>query len=349
MSSQTHPAPLQDVLPDFCRWPALLLVGIIMQLVVVVVTLAGPADPDVLERFLLATLYLQWIGLCSAGTLCGARRWLRQAPLAIVFPVCWALLSLVTLVISVAAYEVLRLFQDSASPIEPRFSFVLRHVAIGAVVSLLVLRYFWLQHQWRTQVSAEANSRYEALQARMRPHFLFNSLNSIAALVVQRPADAERLVEDLSELMRASLEVRNRLVPLRDELEITRAYLNIEQARLGERLKVEWAIPDDMLDEGVPLLSVQPLVENAVYHGVERREGNSTIRIGAQPRSEGFIIEIANPRVDGAAPARTGLRIALDNVAQRLALIYGERARLELSEEPERFVARLHLPRVNRT
>jgi two-component system sensor histidine kinase AlgZ len=335
-----------ELIPDFCRWRPLLALAFILELIAIVLTLAKGLGGDIQDRFILTSVFLQWTGFCSAAALCGARRWLRHAPATVVFFVSWILLVAVIGVISLAGYEFLLhmdpLFQQSP---EPRLSLMLRHLSIGAIVSLLVLRLFWLQHQWRQQVLAEGRSRYEALQARIRPHFLFNSLNSIAALIGTRPDDAEALIEDMAELLRAGLDARSRLVPLADELALARAYLRIEQARLGERLQVQWEIADDAARSEVPLLTIQPLVENAVYHGIERMAQPGTVLVAARRDGAVLRIEVANPRPDATAPAHQGQRIAIDNIAQRLALIYGDgKARLELGEEGDRFVARLTLP-----
>jgi two-component system, LytTR family, sensor histidine kinase AlgZ len=337
-----------DLIPDFCRWQPLVLIAVIMELTAIVLTLAAGLTADVQQRFIMTSLYLQWTGLCSAAVLCAARHRLRRAPLGIVFFAAWVLLVAVTAAVSLAGYELL-LRADAVFALqpEPRSSFLFRHLAIGAIVSLLVLRLFWLQHQWRQQVLAEGRSRYEALQARIRPHFLFNSLNSIAALVGVRPDDAERLIEDMAELLRAGLDARSRLVPLADELELARAYLRIEQSRLGDRLRVTWDVADDAAGLDVPLLSVQPLVENAVYHGIERLAGPGTVAVSARRRDGELVIEVGNPRADPGAAAHRGQRVAVDNIAQRLALLYGDgRARLELGEEGDRFVSRLILPAI---
>ena len=339
------------MIPDFCRWRPLLLIAAIMELLAIVLTLAAgvtPGGADALSRFIRVSLYLQWTGLCGAAVLCGARHALTRAPVRVTFLVAWTLLVAVIGAISAAGYEVLLRFDPSfALNPESRSGFVLRHVCIGAIVSLLLLRLFWLQQQWRQQVLSEGRSRYEALQARIRPHFLFNSLNSIAALVAVRPDDAEKLIEDMAELLRAGLDARSRLVPLADELELVRAYLRVEQARLGERLQLEWDIAEDATTFEVPLLSVQPLVENAVYHGIERIARPGTVKVSAHRKGGGLGIEVFNPLPDAAAPAHQGQRIAVDNIAQRLALIYGDgKARLQLGEEGDRFVVRLSLPEV---
>lgn len=349
-STRQQPAVGDDLIPDFCRAPAVLSLAFIMELVAISLALASSKDPAMLDRFLLLSVYLQWIGFCSAAVLCMARRRLRHAPPRVMFPVAWVLLLAVTLLISAAGYEIL-LRIDPTFRAEPEdwSTFLFRHFFIGAVVSLLVLRLFWVQHQWRAQARAESEARYEALQARIRPHFLFNSLNSIAALAGSRPQDAERLIEDLSELMRAGLDQRSRLAPLADEITLVKAYLRIEQARLGERLQLDWQIQEDTLSLDVPLLSVQPLVENAIYHGVERCAGTSVVKILARREQDTLVIEIRNPKPAAAAAPRTGQRIAVDNIAQRLALIYGDKASLTLGDEGDQFVSCLRLPAVRRS
>src|SRR5262249_543197 len=126
--------------------------------------------------------------------------------------------------------------------------FVLRNLLICGIVSALMLRYFYVLHQWRSNVRREASTRFEVLQARIRPHFLFNSMNTIAGLIRGRPELAERAVEDLSDLFRASLADASARIPLSEELAVTRQYADIEALRLGERLKVDWqmdAVPQD--------------------------------------------------------------------------------------------------------
>ena len=137
----------------------------------------------------------------------------------------------------------------------------------------LALRYFYVTHEWRRNVELQAQARVHALQARIRPHFLFNSMNTIAALTRSNPARAEEAVQDLADLFRANLSEKRNQIPLADEIDIARTYQRIEQLRLGDRLQVEWevdALPRDAL---VPGLTLQPLLENAIYHGIEPRAG----------------------------------------------------------------------------
>lgn len=343
--------PALNLIPDFCGGRAILSLAFTMELVAIVLTLGGgPSGGEALERLLLISLYLQWISLCSAGALCWARRWLRYARPGVVFFVCWGMLVLIVMVIADVAHRISGLLNwDFILPAEARIEFVLRHTGIAAIVTLLLLRYFWVRNQWQMQVEAEGEARYQALNARIRPHFLFNALNSLAALIQVRPNDAEMMVEDLSDLFRASLEKRGQVAPLVEEIGLCHAYLRIEKLRLGEKLKVEWDVPEELLSWPVPKLVVQPLIENAVHHGVSRLVGGGSIRIAAREIFNRLVIEVTNPMAGGDGTPSSGNRIAIDNIAQRLNLIYGEGARLEMGRdlrlEGGVFRARLVLPK----
>src|SRR5882757_1811897 len=155
-------------------------------------------------------------------------------------------------------------------PREPG-KFLLGNISIGLVITALALRYFFVTHEWRRNIEMQATARVHALQARIRPHFLFNSMNTIAALTRSNPALAEQAVQDLADLFRANLNEQRNILLLEEEIEVAHIYQRIEELRLGERLRVDWkveALPRDAL---VPGLLLQPLLENAIYHGIEPR------------------------------------------------------------------------------
>ena len=340
-----------SLIPNFCEARAILTLAFAMALVASVLTLATVAASDEpLKRWFLIMLYLQWIGFCGAATLCWARRWLRYARPGVVFFVCWGLLVVIVMVIANFAYRgSLWLGLDFATADETRLAFIARHTMIAAIVALLMLRYFWVRHQWTMQVQAEGEARYQALNARIRPHFLFNALNSLAALIQVRPDEAEMMVEDLSDLFRASLEKGQPIARLVEEIGLCHAYLRIEKLRLGDKLVVEWDIPEEVLDWTLPKLILQPLIENAVHHGISKLAGHGVVRIAARDIFGRLVIEVSNPMPPSTESHRLGNRVAVDNIAQRLKLIYGEGARLELGRdlrlEGGVFRARLVLPR----
>lgn len=346
--------PLLELIPDFCRGGALLTQAFILQLVAFVLTLAGDArGGDAVSRLMMLTIYLQWIGLISAILLCWARTWLAVARPGVVFFVCWGMLVVVVLFMSDLGYfVVVELRWTEFLPAETRAEFIARHSAIAGIVSVGMLRYFWARHQWQQNIKAEGEARYQALNARIKPHFLFNSLNSVAELIHARPNDAEDMVVDLSELFRASLEKRGQLGTLAEEMELCRSYLRIEQVRLSEKLSVEWDVPDELLSWSLPMLVVQPLIENAVYHGVSRMTRAGMIRVTIRKIGSRLVVEVENPIPDddlvGQQAAQRGNHIAVDNIAQRLALIYGDQARLDMGKDPRldgpMFRVRLSIP-----
>ena len=315
-----------------------------MQLVATVLTLADFSHAEhAINRYMMVSLYLQWVGLSCAAALCLMRNLLSRLPPRLLFFACWGLLLVITLVVSLVAWSI---SNYAGLPViaSSRTEFVYSNLCISAIIAPLLLRYFWLQNQWRTQMRAEGEARYQALHARIRPHFLFNSLNSVAALIATKPAEAESMIEDLSDLFRASLGAHQRLAPLSAEVEIVNMYLRIEQVRLGEKLRVEWQLPADLTSIPIPPLSIQPLVENAVIHGIARRREGGTVRISARRVDSAIEIEIENPTASNDEPATPGSRTAVRNIAQRLALVYGDRARIELGRAGETFRARLTMP-----
>lgn len=336
------------LIPDFCSGPALLSMAFVMELVAICFTLGG-SEPraDLMQRLALLSLYLQWIGLCGGAALCGLRRLFTIARAGVVFFVCWGVLILIVMMLSnIAWYLGTSPHVGVLDPSEPRFAFIARHSCIAAIVSLMLLRYFWTRHQWQEQVRAEGESRYQALNARIRPHFFFNALNSLAALIIIRPTEAEMMVEDLADVFRASLEKRGRMAPLVDEIGVCNAYLRIEKARLGEKLEVKWDCAETLLNWPVPMLIIQPLVENAVYHGVSKLKDGGVIRIHIYTARDTLIIEVENPmpKADTEGFRSKGNQIAIDNIASRLNLIYGERGRLDLGPDNGMYRARLSLP-----
>jgi two-component system sensor histidine kinase AlgZ len=201
-----------------------------------------------------------------------------------------------------------------------------------------------VQHQWRRNVQAEARARLQALQSRIRPHFLFNSMNTIAGLTRERPELAEEVVEDLADLFRAGLADSRQRVGLGEEIEMARRYLRIEALRLGDRLRVDWRIGDLPLDLPVPPLILQPLLENAVYHGIEPRAEGGEIRVEGRREGGAVVFVLRNP-VHGAAPRRReGHRMALENIRQRLALAYGDEGALTVRSTDGVFEVRIRLP-----
>lgn len=212
----------------------------------------------------------------------------------------------------------------------------------GGVGAALLLAWFGLRAQAQTPALAEA--RLAALNARIRPHFLFNSLNAILGVIRDDPRRAEHALEELAELFRVLLRDNRALVPLSEEIALARKYLALEKLRLGERLQVRWEMDDCPPDTLAPPLLLQPLLENAVYHGCETASEPGEIRVRICAGRSRVTIEIDNPLAASAAQ-RPGNRMALDNLRERLMLFYDLEAHIESGERDGRYRVCVDLPR----
>ncbi len=342
----------QVFLPDFCSVRAVFVVVVGGELLAFVLVLAAAPVPGgaFLTRLSLVSLLVQWTALVSVGVLCLARPVMHQMSMRQAAALSLALVLLVCLALSEVGY---RLTQWSLVPLAGsrpgpgHLLFLARTMGVGAIVSALVLRYLYVQHQWRVNLRNKAEARIQALQARIRPHFLFNSMNTIAALIRGRPETAEQAVEDLADLFRASLRDSRSQVSLAEEMEICALYERIERLRLGDRLEVEWSLEPVPKNAAVPVLCLQPLLENAIYHGIEPRASGGTVHVRGRMRGARIEIEIVNPLPTGAELARhAGNRIALDNIRQRLGLAYGRQAGLYQEQRGDLYRVRLQFPYV---
>lgn len=205
----------------------------------------------------------------------------------------------------------------------------------AALVAALVLRA-------KGGAPAATAARLAELQARIRPHFLFNTLNSAISLVRAEPRKAESLLEDLSDLFRAALMAHGESVTLADEIALAKAYLAIEQVRFGERIRVEWALDERANTARLPPLLLQPLVENAVKHGVEPSTSGADIKVSTQRRGSRVVIKVSN--TTPAAGSERGSGLALDNVRERLSLLHDVQAQFQSGLKDGVFQVRLEVP-----
>ncbi len=336
-------------LPSFCDVRMVFAVVVIAQLLAFIITLVSPGVmQNAWGNLGLISLFMQWIALTSAAMLCVCRPMLARMGNRVAAAVSYLLVLLVTAVVSELAFWLML-----ASTMFPEISvdlhatFLLRNLTISTVIAAIVLRYLYVQFQWRQQLKAEARARIQALQARIRPHFLFNSMNTIAALTRSAPEAAETAIEDLSDLFRASLNNSQQQATLAEELTLARRYLSIEALRLGERLAVEWHMDGVPLTTVLPPLILQPLLENAIYHGIERLPEGGTIQVDGDCR-DGFVtIAISNPVLSGAAGEQpAGHRIAQENIRQRLQIIFGDSASLVSTLTAGVYKVVMHFPEV---
>ncbi|MDP4548159.1 sensor histidine kinase [Marinobacter sp. MDS2] len=290
--------------------------------------------------FGLLSLFVQWTTLTSAALICMLRPWLSGRSVAHATFIIVIIVLLDVLLFSLFADRVLHPEQSLAP-----WQGIAKKLLLALLISLVVLRYFYLQYQWQQQTEAEMQARLTSLQARIQPHFLFNSMNTIASLIASNPDRAEEAVLDLSELFRASLRTDDQLVPLQRELELCKRYLAIEALRLGERLNLEWQIQPGLDQQAIPPLTLQPLVENAIYHGVQPRATGGTVRIEAYAKRNFVYLMVQNPKPESEQRQHQGNRVALANTRARLQALFGEPAILKQSQQNDTYTVTLRLPR----
>jgi len=363
--SGTRLEPPRLHLPDFCAPRAVFTVVLIVELTALTLSLARGGErgeggaafwPDFWSDFGGAALFLLWVGLCGAGILCRLRGWLARQSVARATTAVLGLIAGVIGIISALAHELSRLYLFGPEPrgwiLPPDgVAFMVRNMLIGLVVSAMALRYFYVAQQWRRNVELQAHARVNLLQARIRPHFLFNSMNSIASLTRSDPARAEEAVQDLADLFRATLSENRREIPLQDEIEIARTYQRIEQLRLGERLRVAWHVDSLPPQALVPGLTLQPLLENAIYHGIDPLPLGGGVSITGECVHGLITLVVRNPVAPlehgaGSTVPRSGNRLALANIRERLELMYGERATLKAGRFDAEFVVTLRFPHI---
>ena len=225
------------------------------------------------------------------------------------------------------------------------YSLLIRTVLVGSIVSILGLRYLLMAHRAEMESRAEQEARMQALQSRIRPHFLFNSMNSIASLMRSDPARAEIALQDLADLFRVLLADARKLVPISAEREISRQYLEIEKLRLGDRLKINWQVNNVPRSALIPALTLQPLLENAIYHGIEPRFQGGTLRIELWGENETLNVLISNPLPDVPKHAHgKGNKIAMENIRMRLTTHFGESASMQVFQDGGQYHVKLRMP-----
>ncbi len=333
--------PRQLYLPNFCAASTVLVIVVICELTALLLALArNSAALGFWSDLGLTSMFLLWIALCGAGLLCVLRNYLSRQSVAVSAAlVLGIVIALVTMVSSAAYY-----FGSSELFPDDHWTFLARNAGITFVVTALALRYFYVTHEWRHNVELQAQARVHALQARIRPHFLFNSMNTIAALTRSNPARAEEAVQDLADLFRANLNEKNNQISLAEEIDVARTYQRMEQLRLGERLHVDWKIEPLPTDALVPGLTLQPLLENAIYHGIEPRPDGGVVTVTGEFNKGMITIVVKNPVPAANVTMRDGNRLALANIKERLDLMYGERATVKAGRFDDQYIVTLRFP-----
>jgi two-component system, LytTR family, sensor histidine kinase AlgZ len=316
-----------DVLPDFRN------LGVIARILLVVnaavlggALFAAPTLAQALERFVYSAALVEPLLLVIIAALFLASGALRRLPY---WAGCAAVLALVAMV--VAGYLAATGVREAAP----------RMVVLALLICAALLAYLRLLTKAHSPALAEA--RLQALQARIRPHFLFNSLNAVLALIRRDPRRAERSLEDLADLFRTLMSDARQFVRLADEISLLERYAELEQLRLGERLRITWELDGAPADALLPPLVLQPLLENAVYHGVEPLTGAAEVVVRIERRGNRVLARIENPYLE-AEVSRAGNRMALENIRERLQLFFDAEARIATIAEAGRYRVEIEIP-----
>jgi two-component system sensor histidine kinase AlgZ len=331
-------------LPNFCRGQGLLAVIVISELLALLITVAdsGLQNFDWVKLAKVSLLSL-WIALLSAVVLCFANRLLSGVRLVTAATLSFLLILMVTLLCGAVSEGIMWWY--SAPLVERSYNIwnIVEYLLLAAIPAGILLRYLYLQQQLRLRQRAELEARIQALQSRIRPHFLFNSMNMIASLIGSDPEKAERVVEDMSDLFRYALTDAQTLVPLREELSLCRRYMALEKLRLGDRLSARWEIGDYGEGVHIPCLTLQPVLENAIYHGIQLLQEGGEITISVRRIQDRIEIVVSNP-LHRALQQHRGNKMALQNVRQRLQAHFGAGARVTAEPSESCYITRISYP-----
>jgi two-component system, LytTR family, sensor histidine kinase AlgZ len=321
-------------LPDFCNLGVMLRTLILVNLMCLGGALAKSAElVGIWHEILNNSLLLQPALLISLGAMCGLKRvWQKfdyRTSIMLVF-----LLEL--LIVSAMLYFFAPLLseKEAANP--------LRYWLLTVLMTGAVLLYFNMRNRALSPALTEA--RLQALQARIRPHFLFNSINAVLSLVRKEPQRAERALEDMADLFRVLMADNKQLTRLEDEVKLCRQYLNLEQLRLGERLQIAWHVEKMPGDAMVPPLILQPLLENAVYHGIEPLSEPGEINLNIYRNKDNQVIIVLRNPYSQEGSHHTGNKMAMGNIRERLSLHFDAEASLKTQITGNSYQATITLP-----
>lgn len=335
----------QAYLPDFCAASTVFIIVLVAALIAIMLALASnDSQHPFLIELSKTSFFVLWNALLSAVVLCQLRTYLEKAGPTRAFVIGFAVLELVCLIVAEGAWQLTRIFGQSAIITGSHSEFLLRTFAISSIVMALAMRYLYISSEWRRSIVLEAQSRISALQALIRPHFLFNTMNTIASLTRTDPARAEEAVEDLSDLLRANLGGSSNRSSLKQEFETAAIYQRIEKLRLGDRLNVRWEIDELPMRARIPSLTIQPLLENAIYHGIELLPDGGDVVVHGSVSDHHLEISISNPVASGEKRATGGNKMAMSNIRQRFELAYGNSDAVTIDDSGDQFKVSLRFP-----
>jgi len=334
----------QAYLPDFCAAGTILVILLVAELVAIVLTLASSEPGAFLTELSKMSMYVLWLALLGTAVLCRIRPWAEKQGNTVAFVICFVVLEVVCLALAEVTYWLTVRFGQAVIIDDTHAGFVASTFAISSIVIALAMRYLYVSSEWRRSIMLEAQARISALQALIRPHFLFNSMNTIASLTRSNPKQAEEAIEDLADLLRANLGTTKNRTTLKEELEVAAIYQRIEKLRLGDRLSVRWDVAELPMRALIPSLTIQPLLENAIYHGIELLPDGGEVKVSGKRIDNDLRISITNPVAPDQARKKGGNKMAMANIRQRFELAYGNRAKVDVEETDSNYRVQLQFP-----
>lgn len=336
-------------LPALCSPQAILrvMIGAEVLALILALTSSSPTYGASVIRLGLTSVFVQWVALSSTLVICIFSKKIQKLDVMHISMAVSGIIAAFTIGASVLAimadsYQKVGMVHFWDTP------FVLRNTFIALVLILLALHYFYVQNERNESLQANTSAKYDALQSRMRPHFLFNSLNTIAQLIHVDKNKAEDALLDLADIFRSTLDTRNR-ISLGEELDVTLRYLRMEGLRMGKkRLNIVWDMDKNTLpfNMEIPPLLLQPLVENAVYHGIQPCRDGGTLGISLYDSGKALEVVVTNPvPPDGTNSHQKGNHIAQENLKNRLRLAYGDRANLKITKTEHQYRVSFSIPK----
>ena len=331
-------------LTNFCESLHVIVFIFMIQIVVFIYALSFLSfDLDFLHKLSILTLLAQFVGLNLLIMLCKLRFLFNRLNVYMgVLTLIVIIIVMTTLLSQIVGYLDIQLtfnlFIDQKS-----INYLNIKLSLSAVVICLALvRYFYIQDQWNNQLKKSSEARLHALQSRIKPHFLFNSLNSIASLISIDTERAELALSDFSSLMRRTFAHKDQYISINEELDWVNQYLAIEKLRLDKRLHYQITCDEKISNHKIPILCIQPLVENAILHGIQPLEHGGTIGINIYKDKKKLVIQVDNPYTSKNNPSNNG--IALANIKERLQLHYGDKANMIIDSDNDNYQIKLSMP-----
>jgi two-component system sensor histidine kinase AlgZ len=325
-----------DALPNFRNLGATLRIVLLVNIAALLFSLAqASSERDILQHFIDSSSLLQPVLLTSLLLFYILNDWLARQ-------IYWQGFAISVLFVVIVTFTIAYFGADLFMPLSasPLF-YMLRNVILSGSLAVLILFYFKLRAM--SLSTALHDARLQALQARIRPHFLFNSINAVLSIVRADPKRAESALEDMADLFRMAMAENREMVALSREISLTKQYLELEQLRLGERLVVNWHVAEGLDDALIPPLILQPLLENAVYHGIEPLAEGGAIDIKLLHVGKELHLDVHNP-CRGQCAAHEGNKMALENIRERLALKFDVEAKYEVKSGSNFYHVHIQLP-----